>query len=96
MSTLAGLEAIGADKPIVIAEFGPVARADFWQQAATALAGIKRFRGFSFWFARGWNIWPAGTGSLVDGTSDAATRAAFAAFLADGRVLSLAAFASGR
>lgn len=94
LSTIAALEAMGADKPIVIAEFGPGARADFWQQASAALAGVKRFRGFSFWFARGWRAWPTGGGSLVDASSDASTRAAFTAFLADPRVLNLAAFAS--
>lgn len=94
-SSVALLESLGLDKPIVIAEFGPAARADFWQQAPTALAGIKRLRGFSLWLARGWNIWDGG-GSLVDATSDAATRAAFAAFLADSRVLSLASLQSGR
>lgn len=94
-SSLAMLESLGLDKPVVISEFGPAARADFWQQAPAALAGIKRFRGFSLWLARGWNIWNGG-GSLVDASSDAATRAAFAVFLADSRVLSLASFQSSR
>lgn len=96
LSTLAALEGMGADKPIVIGEFGPGARADFWQQAPGALAAIKRFRGFSLWLARGWNVWPAGTGSLVDASLDTATQSAFAAFLAGNRLLNLAAFASGR
>jgi mannan endo-1,4-beta-mannosidase len=91
LSTLAILQGIGLDKPIVIAELGPLARADFWQQAATAFAGIPRFRGFSLWFARGWNAWggnPA-SGSLIDASTDPATRAAFLGFLADPRVLNL-------
>ncbi len=75
------LEGLGADKPIVIAELGPRARADFWMQAAAELGTIRRFRGFSLWFARGWKIWPAGHGSLVDGTLDTATRNAFNSFL---------------
>lgn len=91
-STLLILEAIGTDKPIVIAELGPAARADFWQQAATALSGIPRMRGFSLWFARGWQIWngSASGGSLVDAISDAATRNAFDAFLRNEKILSLA------
>lgn len=91
VNTLAALEAIGPDKPIVIGELGPAARADFWGQAANAFAGVKRFRGFSLWFARGWNAWGGGpgAGSLIDGSTDDATRAAFSAFLADPRVLTL-------
>lgn len=91
-NTLAVLEALGPDKPIVLAELGPAARADFWGNASAELARIKRFRGFSLWFARGWNPWanaPTG-GSLVDGSVDAATRAAFAAFLSGPSVTPLA------
>lgn len=89
--TLRILESIGLDKPIVIAELGPAARADFWSQAVDIFAGIKRFRGFSLWFARGWNAWGGEplAGSLIDESSDAATRAAFMSFLADPRVLML-------
>jgi hypothetical protein len=92
VNTLAVLEAIGTDKPIVIGELGPAARADFWGQAVSAFANIKRFRGFSLWFARGWKAWGGtpGVGSLIDGSTDAATREAFAAFLADPHIMTLA------
>lgn len=89
--TLAVLGSLGADKPILLGEFGPKARADYWTQAASELAAIPRFRGFSFWLARGWRSWggdPA-SGSLVDGATDAATRAAFLGFLGDPRLLKL-------
>jgi hypothetical protein len=87
-ATIAGL---GPDKPIMFGEFGPAASTTFWEQAASEMAAIPRFRGFSLWLARGWRIWggSSGAGSLVDASSPQATRAAFAAFLADPRVLAL-------
>lgn len=89
--TLAVLGSLGPDKPILLGEFGPKARADYWTQAASELATIPRFRGFSFWLARGWKPWGGGAmdGSLVDGTTDAATRASFLGFLGDPRLLKL-------
>jgi len=86
-ATIASLEPIGLDKPVFIAELGPFARADFWRASTTEFAGIKRFRGFSMWLARGWNAWGriATRGSLIDDTTDQPTRDAFAAMLADPR-----------
>lgn len=94
-NTLALLQGIGLDKPIVIGELGPMARADYWQQAALELAGIPRFRGFSLWFARGWQVWGGNpsAGSLIDGSTDPATHAAFLAFLADARMIKLGTWA---
>jgi hypothetical protein len=91
LNTLTLLAGMGPDKPLMIAEFGPAARADFWTGAAVQMAQIPRFRGFSLWFARGWNSWAGSAtgGSLVDHAVDAATRSAFMAFLADPRVAKL-------
>lgn len=90
--TLTLLESMGADKPIVFGELGPAARADFWNNAAAEMGRIRRFRGFSLWFARGWNPWASSAtgGSLVDASIDASTRAAFTGFLAGPSVTSLA------
>ncbi len=92
LNTLASIETIGLDKPIFISELGPVARSDFWNQAAGAFMDIQRFRGFSLWFARGWRVWggTSGVGSLIDGSSAPETRAAFSTFLSDQRILTLA------
>lgn len=90
-NTLALLGGLGPDKPILLGEFGPKARADFWTQAASELSTLPRFRGFSFWLARGWRSWGGdpSSGSLVDSSTDAATRAAFLGFLGDPRLLKL-------
>jgi hypothetical protein len=91
-TAMAIIATLGPDKPIMLGEFGPAATASFWQSAAAEMAALPRFRGFSLWFARGWQAWggSAGAGSLIDGTTPAATRAAFDAFLRDPRVVSLA------
>ena len=94
-ASITALAAIGLDKPIVFGEMGPVARADYWSGALAFFATVPRFRGFTLWLARGWNVWgsdPA-TGSLIDASTDAATRAEFSKLLADPRVLTLERFA---
>jgi hypothetical protein len=89
--TLAALANLAADKPIMMAELGPLATAPFWEGLPATLSAVTRVRGISLWFARGWRTWggsPA-SGSLVDSSSDEATRAAFDSYLAHPSVVSL-------
>jgi hypothetical protein len=48
-------------------------------------------QGFNLWLARGWNVWGSipDRGSLIDETSAPDLKAAFTAFLASGRTISL-------
>jgi hypothetical protein len=86
------LAGLGLDKPVMFGEIGPQANAAFWSRAATDFATIPRFRGFSLWFARGWQVWGGspGVGSMIDGSTPAAVRQAFDGFLRDERIVHLA------
>jgi hypothetical protein len=88
-TALAILAGLGPDKPIMFGEIGPEANAAFWSRAATDFAGVPRFRGFSLWFARGWQVWGGspGVGSMIDGSTAAATRQAFDRFIRDERIV---------
>jgi hypothetical protein len=83
------LAGIGPDKPIMFGELGPEASAAFWSGAAADLATIPRFRGFSLWFARGWQVWGGspGVGSMIDGSTPATARQSFDRFLRDDRII---------
>ena len=90
----AGLEELsrlGPDKPIWLAELGPLARTDFWRQAPDEFARIPRLRGVNLWLARGWKAWglDPDRGSLIDDRSTPDQRTAFADFLSDPRTLTL-------
>ena len=71
------------NKPLMFAEFGPVAKAEFWRSAVTDFNEIPNFRGMMFWWARGWKTWgnKAKVGSLIDESSPPETMYAFKNFL---------------
>ena len=97
---LAGLNELaklGPDKPLWLAELGPLARVDFWRSAHSEFARIPRLRGFNLWLARGWHAWGSqpDRGSLVDETSPPELKQAFAAFLKNRRTITLGEWASG-
>ncbi|MCC6354931.1 MAG: hypothetical protein IT577_13665 [Verrucomicrobiae bacterium] len=88
---LAELAKLADDKPIWLAELGPLAREDFWRGSLASLAKVPRLRGLNLWLARGWHVWGAkpDRGSLIDETSPQELRDAFEAFLAEPKILSL-------
>ena len=57
MTGLKELARLGPDKPLWLAELGPLARVDFWLNAHAEFARVPRLRGFNLWLARGWNAW---------------------------------------
>ncbi|MBM4085134.1 MAG: hypothetical protein FJ272_10130, partial [Planctomycetes bacterium] len=85
------LAKLGPDKPLWLAELGPLARVDFWRGAHADFARIPRLRGFNLWLARGWHAWGSqpDRGSLIDETSPPELKEAFTAFLKDKRTLDL-------
>ena len=50
------LATLGPDKPLWLAELGPLARADFWRSAHADFARIPRLRGFNLWLAHGLDV----------------------------------------
>lgn len=91
---LTGLSAIaqlGPDKPLWLAELGPLASSEFWQNVYSDFAKIQRLRGLNLWLARGWRSWGGkpGVGSLIDSTSPPEVQQAFSGFLDDNRTLTL-------
>jgi len=94
VADLLQLAKLGPDKPLWLAELGPLARANFWRSAHADFARIPRLRGFNLWLARGWHVWGSkpDRGSLIDETSPTELREAFAAFLRDRRTLTLGTF----
>ena len=89
------LAKLGPDKPLWLAELGPLARVDFWRNAHADFGKIPRLRGFNLWLARGWHAWGSqpDRGSLIDETSPRELTEAFAAFLKDKRTLDLGRWA---
>ena len=97
-ATLNDLVKIGKDKPIFLAELGPMARADFWTNAPAEFKAIPRLRGFNVWFARGWRPWGGDPerGSMIDGTSPPDVMSAFKAFLANPQTITLERFTASK
>jgi len=91
LAGLLELAKLGPDKPLWLAELGPLARVDFWRDAHANFAVIPRLRGFNLWLARGWHVWGSqpDRGSLIDETSSPKLKEAFAAFLRDKRTIRL-------
>ena len=94
---IATVAALAKDKPFFLAELGPVARADFWQNAEKEFPTIPRLRGFMVWFARDWKAWGSvqGRGSLIDETSPPEAMKAFKDFVTNPRTITLERFAGG-
>jgi hypothetical protein len=94
-STLQELAALAPDKPLWLAELGPLARVDFWTVAAEDFQRIPHLRGFNLWLARGWQVWGGAPerGSLVDETSSPELKQAFMSFLQSPSVIGLDRFA---
>lgn len=91
VANLKDLATLASDKPLWLAELGPLARVDFWRGAPAEFARIPRLRGCNLWLARGWNVWGSkpDRGSLIDETAPDELRGAFLAFLKDKRTLTL-------
>jgi hypothetical protein len=91
LANLQELAKLGLDKPLWLAELGPLARVDFWRGAHEQFAQVPRLRGFNLWLARGWHVWGSkpDRGSLIDETSTPEIKDTFAVFLKDHRTIPL-------
>jgi hypothetical protein len=98
LACLRELADLAQDKPLWLAELGPLAREDFWRNAHATLAQVPGLKGFNLWLARGWHVWGSkpDRGSLIDETSPPELKDAFARFLADPTIICLEGWKSNR